>query len=74
LRNGRGAGIRRTFAKHFLGDIVEFALELVEQLVDSCGELALGIGVLELVSGSSVLGLVGGKKLVPAVTEKTPRW
>jgi hypothetical protein len=41
--------LKLTFAKHLFCDIVEFALELVEELVDRRGELALGIGVLELV-------------------------
>jgi hypothetical protein len=47
--------MKRTFAKHFFRHIVKFALELVEELVDCRGELALGIGVLELVSRGSVL-------------------
>lgn len=47
--------MKRTFSKHFFGDIVKLALELVEELVDGRGELALGIGVLKLVSVRSVL-------------------
>lgn len=38
---------KHTFSKDLLGDIVKFALELIEELVDRRGELALSVGVLE---------------------------
>jgi len=40
----------RTLPEHLFRDIVELALELVEELIDSRGELALGIRVLQRIS------------------------
>lgn len=40
------AQAKHTFSKDLLGNIVKFALELIEELVDCCGELALSVGVL----------------------------
>lgn len=39
---------KRTFPEHLRRDSFKFALELVEQIVHSRGELALGIGVLRV--------------------------
>lgn len=41
---------KHTFPKDLLGDIVELALKLVQELIDRRGELALGIGVLRWIS------------------------
>lgn len=40
------AQMKHTFSKDLLGDIVKLALELIEELVDCCGELTLGVGAL----------------------------
>lgn len=41
---------RLTFPEHLRRNIVEFALEFIEQIVHGCGKLALGIGVLGVFS------------------------
>lgn len=42
-----------TFPEHLRGDFIKFGLEFIEQVVHSCGELALGIGVLRAFSKSN---------------------
>jgi hypothetical protein len=51
-------GESRTLPKHFLGNIVELKLELVKELVDCGGQLALCIGVLGWTVKSDVDWLV----------------